>query len=216
MRQGGHKQTNERKKQKTQLAKRCWLWPTSRKSRIASEVGEHSRSVCQLSGLWEAGEGSVFTCGRQASLSGLDFCCVVMATPAARHHTHILSESLLKTKQEKKKKIVRDLEFHINTDAVDQRSSGGALRYSPASLGYFGAHVTRHVWLTLTFIPMSKEKQDHSAQFHHRRPSMPLAPQCPLRVTLSYIIYYTVIGSETTGHTWSGYLTCMFNGTRWT
>lgn len=56
---------------------------------------------------------------------------------------------------------------------------------------------------------MSKEKQDHSAQFHHRRPSMPLAPQCPLRVTLSFIIYYTVIGSETTGHTRSGSLTCM-------
>lgn len=56
---------------------------------------------------------------------------------------------------------------------------------------------------------MSKEKQDHSAQFHQRKPSMPLAPQCALRVTLSFITYFTVLGSETTGHTWSGSLTCM-------
>lgn len=78
----GYKQTNTQKKQ---LVKRCWLWPTSRKSRIASGVGEHSRSVCQLSGLWEAVEGNVFTCSRGGFfllLSGLDFCRVVMVTPA--------------------------------------------------------------------------------------------------------------------------------------
>lgn len=43
----------------------------------------------------------------------------------------------------------------FNGDAVDHRSSGGPQRYSQASLGYFGPHVTQRVCLTLMFVPMS-------------------------------------------------------------
>lgn len=78
----GGPQINQKKKKK-QLVNRCWLWPTSRKRRIASGVGEHSRSVCQLSGLWEAVEGNVFTCSGGADFFFF-FCGVVMVTPATK------------------------------------------------------------------------------------------------------------------------------------
>lgn len=69
-----------------------------------------------------------------------------------------------------------------------------------ASLGYFEPHVTQRVCLTLMFIPMSKEKQDHSGQFHHHRPGMPICLPSPsrLRITLTCVIasYFRIVDNR--------------------
>lgn len=114
---------------------------------------------------------------KQRPKCGLDVCCVVMVTPA----TGTSVESLQRTVKQNKTKMVRNVKFR--GDALDHGSSGGARdtrwRHSLASLGYSGPHVTQHVCLTLTLVPMSQEKQDHSAQFPQRRLSTSLAPPSP-------------------------------------
>lgn len=78
-----------------------------------------------------------------------------------------------------------------------------------ASLGYFEPHVTRCVCLTLMFIPMSKEKQDHSGQFHHHRPGMLICLLSPsrLRITLTCVIasYFGIVDNRSRLQ-WATYL----------